>query len=52
MKDLVLRLYRPAGVRITALAVCHRNKLENDFLCYSNFEQPGSEMRFLPPGDG
>ena len=50
MKDLVLRLYRPAGVGVTSLAVRHRNKLENDFLCYSNSEH-GSEMRFLPPGD-
>jgi hypothetical protein len=45
MKDLVLRLYRPAGVMTTALDVRHHNKLNNDFHCYSNFEH--GEIRFL-----
>ncbi|KAF8250269.1 N-6 adenine-specific DNA methyltransferas-like protein 2, partial [Wilcoxina mikolae CBS 423.85] len=45
MKDLVLRLYRPAGVITTTLDVQHHNKLNNDFHCYSNFEH--GEIRFL-----
>jgi hypothetical protein len=36
MRDLILRLYRPVGVKETTLEVRHKKGLSNEFLCYAN----------------
>lgn len=39
MRDLVIdRLYKPAGLKITNFEVGHRNGLNNEFCCYSTWE--------------
>lgn len=49
MEELLLRLFRPAGVRTTALDVQHRNGLANKFFCYSNFEH--GAVQWLKEGE-
>ncbi|CUS08125.1 unnamed protein product [Tuber aestivum] len=38
VRELVEKLFRPAGVRATTLEIRHSKGLSNEFLCYSSFE--------------
>ena len=46
VQELLLKLYRPAGVRTTSMDLQHKNGLSNLFYCYSNFEH--GEIQWLP----
>jgi hypothetical protein len=43
MESLVLKLYKPLGLRTTTYDVVHRG-LRNEFHCYANFE--GEEWKW------
>ena len=38
VEDVVLRLYKPLGLKVTSFLPKHKGGLQNDFRCYSTFE--------------
>lgn len=45
MRDLLMKLYRQAGLKRTDLDVRHRKGLSNEFWCYSNL--PSAHFKLL-----